>query len=227
VDAALATLGAKALDYVPDGARIGLGTGRAAEAFLHALADRVRQGLRVRGVPTSEASARLARSLGLELDTLDADEPLAVTIDGADEVERGTLNLIKGLGGALVRERIVAVAAQRQIILVTPEKLVTRLGEHGVVPVEVLPFAAPFCRRRLEANGVEPVLRLRDGSPFVSDNGNWILDCSVRPIGAAAESLEAKLRSIPGVVDTGLFLGTASLVLVGHPGGTVEEMRRA
>jgi ribose 5-phosphate isomerase A len=225
VDAALAALGAKALDLVPDGARIGIGTGRAAEAFIHALGERVRQGLRVRGVPTSQASARLARSLGIDLDTLDADEPLAVTIDGADEVERGTLNMIKGRGGALARERVVAAAARRQVILVTPEKLVDRLGAHGLLPVEVLPFAAPFCRRRVAALGLKPEVRMHDGTPYVTDNGNWVLDCGVEPLADAA-ALERSLWAIPGVVDTGLFLGTASLVLVGRD-GAVEEMKRA
>jgi ribose 5-phosphate isomerase A len=224
VDAALATLAAKALDFVPDGARIGLGTGHAADAFLQALAGRVRQGLRVRGVPSSEETGRLARSLGIPVDTLDADEPLAVTIDGADEVERGTLNLIKGRGGALARERVVAAAARRQIILVTPEKLVGRLGERGVLPVEVLPFAAPFCRRRLLALGLRPEVRLHDGAPFVTDNGNRILDCAVGPLDDPA-ALDAALRAVPGVVATGLFLGTASLVLVGREGG-VEELSR-
>jgi ribose 5-phosphate isomerase A len=224
VDAALSALAAKALDFVPDGARIGLGTGRAATAFLHALADRVKQGLRVRGVPTSEASDRLARSLGIALDTLDADEPLEVTIDGADEVERGTLNLIKGLGGALARERIVAAAARRQVILVTPEKLVGRLGERGVLPVEVLPFAESFCRRRILALGLQPRSRLHGGAAYVTDNGNRVLDCAVGPIADPA-GLEVALCAVPGVVDTGLFLGTASLVLVGRPDG-VEEMRR-
>jgi len=224
VDPALAALAAKALDLVPDGTRVGLGSGHAAEAFIRALAEKVRQGFRVRGVPTSEETSRLARSLGLVLDTLDADEPLAVTIDGADEVERGTLNLIKGRGGALARERIVAAAARQQVILVTPEKLVDRLGEHGVLPVEVLPFAEPFCRRRLAAMGLRPVLRCHEGAPFVTDNGNWIIDCGVGPLGILAAKLESEVLAIPGVVDTGLFLGTASLVLVGQ-NGDVEEMK--
>jgi ribose 5-phosphate isomerase A len=222
VDASFAALAARALDFVPDDARIGLGTGHAADAFIHALADRVRLGLRVRGVPTSEDTARLARSLGIAVDTLDADEPLAVTIDGADEVERGTLNLIKGRGGALARERIVAAAARRQVILVTPEKLVDRLGERGLLPIEVLPFAEPFCRRRILALGLRPTVRLHEGAPFVTDNGNHILDCAVGPLDEPA-ALEAALLAVPGVVDTGLFLGTASLVLVGRD-GRVEEM---
>jgi ribose 5-phosphate isomerase A len=223
VDASLVVLAAKALDLVPDGSRIGLGTGRAAEAFLRALAERVRKGFRVRGVPTSEATAALAKSLGVPLDTL-RDEPLVVTIDGADEVERGTLNLIKGRGGALVRERIVAAAARRQVILVTEEKLVGRLGEHGVLPVEVIPLAEPLCRQRIAALGPRPVLRMRAGTPYVSDNGNWIFDCGIGPLENAA-GLERELIAIPGVVDTGLFLGTAEAVLVGR-NGDVEEMTR-
>ncbi len=127
-------------------------------------------------------------------------------------------------GGALARERIVAAAARRQVILVTPEKLVDRLGERGLLPVEVLPFAEPFCRRRLAALGLRPELRRHDGGPFVTDNGNRILDCAVGPLGDAA-ALESALCAIPGVVDTGLFLGTASVVLVGRSEG-VEEMRK-
>jgi ribose 5-phosphate isomerase A len=220
----LALLAARALDFVPDGARIGLGTGRAATAFVHALAARVGQGLRVRGVPTSEATGRLARELGIPLDTLEAPEPLEVTVDGADEVERGTLQLVKGWGGSLVRERIVAAASRRQVILVTAEKIVDRLGARGKLPVEVLPFAAAFCRRRIEQLGLRPAVRqAEDGQPFVSDNGNWILDCGVGPLSDPA-GLHRDLRAIPGVIDTGLFLGTASLVLVAL-GGTVQECR--
>lgn len=225
MDPTLSALAAKAVDLVPDGARLGLGTGHAAVAFVHALADRVRQGLRVRGVPSSEETARLARSLGIELTTLDDDQPLDLTIDGADEVERGTLALIKGRGGALVRERIVAAAARRQVILVTAEKLVDRLGEHGLLPVEVVPFAEPFCRRRVAALGPRPELRRHGGAPYVTDNGNWILDCAVQPLRDAA-GLERALLAIPGVVDTGLFLGTASLVLVARD-GHLEEMVRS
>jgi ribose 5-phosphate isomerase A len=223
MDAALTALAARAVDLVPDGSRIGLGTGRAAEAFLRALAGRVQQGLRVRGVPTSEASAALARSLGVPIDALDG-QPLLVTIDGADEVERGRLNLIKGRGGALVRERIVAAASERQVILVTPEKIVDRLGEHGLLPVEVVPFAVEFCRRQIAALGPRPAVRMRDGAPFVSDNGNPILDCAVGPLSDAA-GLERALCAIPGVVDTGLFLGTASAVLLARD-GHVEELQR-
>lgn len=221
-------VGRKALDFVPDGARIGLGSGRTTEAFLHLLGERIRQGLRIRGVPTSSGTAKLAHQLGIPLDTLDPAEPLEVTIDGADEVERGSLKLIKGWGGALVRERIVAAAAKRQIILVTPEKMVDRLGSRGKLPVEVIPFAVPFSRQRLEAigvpGGVRPVIRDKDGQPFVTDNGNWILDCTIGPQ-SDPEWLEREMCAIPGVVDTGLFLGTAALVLLAE-GGQVREIKR-
>lgn len=214
---------ARAVALVPDGSRIGLGSGRTSEAFIRLLAERVRQGLRVRGVPTSEAVGRLAQGLGIPLDTLDADEPLEVTIDGADEVERNTLNLIKGWGGALVRERIVAAASRQQVIIVTAEKLVDRLGQRGKLPVEVLPFAAPFCCRRIVQLGLKPVRREDAGHPFVTDNGNWILDCGVQPIADPA-GLDRALRDIPGVIHTGLFLGTAALVLV-DDGSTIHELR--
>jgi ribose 5-phosphate isomerase A len=228
VTAALTALARRALDLVPDGARLGLGSGHAAEAFLDALAEGVRGGLRVSGVPTSEATARRARDLGIALDTLDDAAPLDLTIDGADEVEGGTLNLIKGWGGALVRERIVAAASRRQVILVTREKLVGRLGARGRLPIEVLPFAAPFCLRRIEhlaAFGLHPQVRTELGRTFVTDNGNWILDCALPPQDDPA-GLERALRAIPGVIDTGLFLGTADLVLVADDEG-VQEWHRS
>jgi ribose 5-phosphate isomerase A len=222
-----APLAARALEMVPDGARVGLGSGRTATAFIRALGERVRGGLRVRGVPTSEATAQLARSLGIPLDTLDDATPLELTVDGADEVERGTLRLIKGWGGALVRERIVAAASRRQVILVTAEKVVDRLGTRGRLPVEVLPFAAGLCRRLIAELGLQGTFRGTDGGgrPFVTDNGNWILDCAVQPLDEPA-MLERSLRAIPGVVDTGLFLGTAALVLVAD-GSRIEEWKPA
>lgn len=222
----LDALATRALEFVPDGSRIGLGSGRAAEAFVRALGERVKQGFRVRGVPTSEGSARLARSLGIPLDTLDDPTPLEITVDGADEVERGTLHLIKGWGGALVRERIVAAASRKQVILVTAEKMVDRLGSRGRLPVEVLPFAAPLAIRRLEAlGGLTPTIRQADGRPFVSDNGNWILDIGLSPP-SDVTALDRSLRSVPGVFDTGLFLGTAAMVLLAEQ-GSVQTLTRA
>ncbi len=132
-----------ALDFIRDGDVVGLGSGRAATAFIHTLGEHVRAGLRVRGIPTSRASAELADRLGIPLTTLDEVAALDVCIDGADEVDP-RLNLIKGLGGALLREKVVATAAKRLVIVVGPEKLVSRLGAHGVLPVEVVPFAPGF-----------------------------------------------------------------------------------
>lgn len=215
----LARLAAHAVALVREGARellVGLGSGRAAEAFIRALAAAAAEGLRVRGVPTSRATAALATSLGLTLTDLPAD-PLDVTVDGADEVDP-RLDLIKGYGGALTRERIVAAASRRQVVLVTREKLVPRLGARGRLPVEIVPFARPLCERRLAALGCRPRRRESDGGPFVTDNGNWILDCAIAPLDDPA-ALDQALRRVPGVVDTGLFLGTAERVLVAEDAG--------
>ena len=182
----------------------------------------MREGLRVRGVPTSEATARLAREVGVPLASLD-EGTLDLTVDGADEVDP-QLDLIKGYGGALVRERIVAAAARRLLIVVESEKLVRVLGQRGRLPVEIIPFASPLVMRQLAARGCRPALRTVDGRVFVSDNGNWIVDCAVRPI-EAPEPFARDLRAIPGVVGTGLFLGMAQLVLVAEA-GRIREMTR-
>ncbi|MEX2224612.1 MAG: ribose-5-phosphate isomerase RpiA [Candidatus Rokuibacteriota bacterium] len=218
----LERLAARALDHVRDGALVGLGSGRAASAFVRALGGRVSQGLRVRGVPTSEATARLARQVGVPLAGLE-EGLLDLAVDGADEVDP-RLDLIKGYGGALVRERIVAAAARRLIILVGREKLVPVLGSRGRLPVEVVPFAWPLVMRELAALGCRPTLRTVEGAPFVTDNGNRIIDCAVRPIEGPAE-FARDLRAVPGVVDTGLCLGITDLVLVADEGG-IREMRR-
>ena len=225
-DAAVESAAASALELIADGTRIGLGTGHATAAFLARLADRVRSGLRVVGVPTSEATAAEARSLGIPLGTLDDDE-LALTVDGADEVAPN-LDLVKGFGGALVRERIVAAASRRQVILVGHDKLVDRLATRRRIPIEVVPFACGLVRRRVRALGLDPVVRLVDDRPVISDNGNLTIDCSLAtPLvdARAARVLEADLRAIPGVVDTGLFLGTAERVLVGYPDGHVDVLQ--
>ncbi|HEX7126825.1 MAG TPA: ribose-5-phosphate isomerase RpiA [Thermodesulfobacteriota bacterium] len=220
----LDALGAKAAAMVPDGAVVGLGSGRAAEAFLRALAERARSGLRVHGVATSNATAQLAGRLGVRLVPL-PDEPLALTVDGADEVDP-RLDLIKGYGGALVRERIVAAASRQQVILVGEEKLVPALGSRGRLPIEVIPMAVPLVRRRLEALGLLTALRRgADGLDYVTDNGGRILDATIGPL-SDPRGLEQAIRAVPGVVDTGLFLGTADLVLVGGPDG-IRELRRA
>ena len=216
-------LASRALSHVRDGALVGLGSGRTASACVRALGALVRRGLRVRGVPTSEATARLAREVGIPLAGLD-EGVLDLTVDGADEVDP-RLDLIKGYGGAFVRERIVAAASRRLIIVAGAEKLVPVLGTRGRLPVEVTPFSCPLATRELAARGCGPALRTVGGGPFVSDNGNWIIDCLVRPIEAPA-AFARDLRTIPGVVDTGLFLGMADVVLVAEAAG-IREMRRA
>lgn len=219
----LTALGEYALRYVKPGFTLGLGTGRAANAFIRALA---KSGLKVRGVPTSNASAALARELGIKVVTLADAERLDVAFDGADEVDP-RLNLIKGYGGAMVREKVVAQAARRFVVLVGAEKMVKRLGERGKLPVEVLPFAAPFCARRIKALGLRPKVRLKDdGTALLSDNGNLILDCGIVRISGLAR-LERELISIPGVVGTGLFVAMANKVLVAAADGRVRELSRA
>jgi ribose 5-phosphate isomerase A len=206
----------QALEYVQDGNVVGLGTGRAATAFLHALAERARAGLRVRGVPTSEATARLARQLGIPLTDLGEAMPIDVTVDGADEVDPD-LNLIKGLGGALVREKIVAAASRRLVILLGPDnvkdKVSNILGKRGVLPVEVVPFGLPLVQRRLLDLGWPSTPRAGDGCLFVTDNGNHILDLQIGRL-PRPEHTDWQLRTVPGIVDTGLFIGMADAVLI-------------
>lgn len=222
-DPTLERIANRALDFVPDGGTVGLGTGRAAAAFIRALGTRVHQGLRVQGVPTSQAAALLGREFGIPLVGLGDVDIIDVTVDGADEVDPH-LNLIKGYGGALVREKVVAVASRQAIILVGSEKVVPVLGSRGKLPVEVIPFATAWCVRHLRTLACEPTLRTVDGAPYVTDNGNHILDCGIMPLADPA-ALERALQATPGVVDTGLFLGIASVVLVGDTDG-IREWRR-
>jgi ribose 5-phosphate isomerase A len=211
-----AALAAEAMRFVSRGQVVGLGTGQAATAFVRALGQRVAGGLDVRGVPTSEATAALARQLGIKLVPLDDVEAVDVAVDGADEVDpRG--DLIKGYGGALLRERVVASVARRFVILVGAEKLVPVLGSRGRLPVEVVPFAAAPCRRRLGALGYPAEVRLAEGRPVVTDNGNLLLDCRVAAI-KEPRALEATVRAIPGVVGTGLFLDVHPTVLIWDAG---------
>jgi ribose 5-phosphate isomerase A len=225
---ALVAAAERALELVSDGARIGLGTGHAAETFIDRLGARVRAGLSVVAVPTSAASASRARGLGIPLVPLDEALELDLTVDGADEVAPN-LDLVKGWGGALVHERIVAAASRRQVIVVGEEKLVAALGERGRIPVEVVPLARGPAIRRLGALDLRVTVRVDEaGRPVISENGNPTLDCApARPLDArAARVLDAAIRAIPGVVDTGLFLGTAERVLVGHADGRVDVRRR-
>ena len=221
------TIVERALELVTNGSRIGLGSGRAAQGFVRALGERIRNGgLCVQGVPTSEETASLARQEGVPLMTLAEAGILDLTVDGADEVDPN-LDLIKGYGRALVREKIVAASSRQLVILVGDEKLVPRLGTRGRLPVEVTPFGLSFCERRLREFDCRPTPCLHGGSLFVTDNGNHILDCQIDPIPDPVR-LENDIRAIPGVVGTGLFLGMAQTVLVGDRNDfrLIEEMRR-
>ncbi|MBW2295056.1 MAG: ribose-5-phosphate isomerase RpiA [Deltaproteobacteria bacterium] len=214
----------RALDWVSDGQTLGLGTGRAATAFVRALGERVRDGLKVSGVPTSEVTAALARELSIPLLTLEEAGTIDVCFDGADEVDPN-LDLIKGYGGAHVREKIVAASSSKLVILVGVEKVVEVLGSRGKLPVEVLPFGEAHCREALRRLGCEPKTRSNDdGTPLISDNGNYILDCKIAPIENAAE-LERAILDIPGVLGTGLFIGMADAVII-QDGDAVEVRER-
>lgn len=202
-----------AADRVDSGMVVGLGTGRAAAMFVRALAARIDQdSLDIRGVPTSNQTEALAKELGVPLATLDAVDAIDIDVDGADEVDP-VLNLIKGHGGALLRERVVAAMSRQFIILVGEEKIVSRLGALRSVPVEVVPFAAPAVERRLKALGASVELRVDDAGPFTSDNGNHILDAHFERIEDPRE-LERRIDEIPGAVDSGLFVGMADRVLI-------------
>jgi ribose 5-phosphate isomerase A len=213
----------EAVAMIRDGFVVGLGSGRAALAFVEALGERVRRGLQIRGVATSAGTAEAARRAGIPLIPIDDVESIDVTFDGADEVDP-QLDLIKGWGGALVREKIVAELSRRLVILVGEEKLVSALGTRGKLPVEVVPFALNTCRRQIAGLGLTPRPREVAGKLFVTDNGNHILDCATTAIANPAQ-LEQQLRAIAGVVGTGLFLGMADTVLVQR--GDQVEVRRA
>jgi ribose 5-phosphate isomerase A len=213
-----------ALTRVADGMTLGLGTGRAAEAFIEVLGERTRQGLKVRGVPTSNKSAELARKFNIEIVDLASIQKIDVAFDGADEVT-DALELTKGLGGALLRERVVASEADLFVVLVTPEKLVKKLGTRTPIPIEVVPFAAPTVARHLRGMGAKPNERKKaDGFPYFTDNQNLILDTDFGPI-ADPRSAANAARAIPGVVDTGIFVDMADVVLVGDP-DAVRELKR-
>jgi ribose 5-phosphate isomerase A len=211
-----------ALAEIPDGGTIGLGSGSTAMLFVEALGERVRAGLRVVGVPTSEATRSLAAAQGIPLLGDDGPWAIDVNVDGADEVSAG-LDLIKGGGGAHAREKIVNYASRKNVIIVDGSKMSERLGERWPVPVEVLPFAFRTTGEHLRSLG-EPKLRLRDGVPFRTDAGNFILDLTAGPIADPA-ALDQALHGIPGVVETGLFIARADVVLVAADAG-VKRLER-
>jgi ribose 5-phosphate isomerase A len=207
----------KSLEYVKDGMVVGLGTGSTATFAIQFLGEQVRDGLKIRGIPTSRASGELARSLNIPLTSFDEVEYTDVTIDGADEVAGG-LALIKGGGGALLHEKIVAASSRRLVIVADEHKLVEHLGRFPL-PVEVIPFAASPVKKQLEKIGAHPVLRSGpDGSPYITDEGNYIFDCHYGEILDPA-AVAHTIKSMTGVVEHGLFLGLASVAVIAGPNG--------
>ena len=214
--------GRAAAQLVRDGDIVGLGTGSTAYFTVLALGDRMKAGLKMVGIPTSNATAELARAVGIPLSTLDEHPVLDIDIDGADEIDPN-LNLIKGGGGAHLREKVIAAASKRMIVIADSGKLVPTLGKFPL-PVEIVSFARAVVEKKIASLGATTKLRTRpDGSPYLTDNGNPILDCSFEKI-QDPSALARTLRDIPGVVEHGLFIGLASLALVGR-GDRVEELQ--
>ena len=228
IDRFKAAAAAAAVAMVEDGMVVGLGTGSTAAFALGFLGRRVAEGLRIVGIPTSEKSEREARRQGIPVSTLADHVRIDVTIDGADEVVVATLGLVKGGGGALLREKIVASASERLVIVVDETKVVNRLGVRSLVPVEVVPFGWEATARRLQSLVASLARRTStEGPPFVTDGGHYILDCAFGGI-EDPEGLQRQLDGTVGVVEHGLFLGLATRVIVGGPQGVrvIDRPRR-
>jgi ribose 5-phosphate isomerase A len=222
-DAQKRAAAARAVDFVRPGMRLGLGTGSTAAHFVDLLAERVKADLNVVGVPTSEATRAQAERLGIKLTTLDETPELDLTVDGADEIAPD-LSLIKGGGGALLREKIVASSSAKMLVIANHSKLVPVLGRFPL-PIEIVPFGALATRRAVEAATAAlgcpgpAVLRLgKDGHPLVTDGGHWLLDARLQRI-ANPQELAERLSAIPGVMEHGLFIGLASTAIVAGPEG--------
>jgi ribose 5-phosphate isomerase A len=214
----------RAAQEVQDSMVLGLGTGTTVYYFLQELGRMVREGVRITGVPTSVQTAQLATQLAIPLTSLDDHPHLDLAVDGADEVD-DHLNLVKGAGGALLREKIIAASTARFLVVVDESKVVHQLGERYPVPVEVVPFGHIPATRALEGLGARVTLRRgADGQTWVSDNGNYILDCRFGPI-ADPVALQQQLLAIPAVIDSGLFIGMTDTVLIGHAEG-VRRLER-
>jgi ribose 5-phosphate isomerase A len=220
-DEAKQLVGRRAAEFVEDGMAVGLGTGTTSVMFIKALGERVKAGLKIRCVASSDASAALGKSLGMDVVTLAELSDLDLYIDGADEIGPG-LSLIKGGGGALLREKIVASSARRFIVVADSSKVVDTLGKFPL-PIEVIQMALPLVEKKLSALSLNPSLRHRkDGSVYLTDEQNYILDCACGPI-ADPEVTAAAIRSIVGVVEHGLFLGMASVALIADEAGVTER----
>lgn len=212
----------QAADLVGNGMVVGLGTGSTAAFFIDALIARARQGLDIVCIPTSERSAVQARGGGLNVVSFATHRSIDLAVDGADEIKRDTLDLVKGLGGALLREKIVAAAAKRFVIIADSEKLVDWLGSRCAVPVEITRFGWEVTCDKLRPLAASVTLReQKSGDPYVTDGGNFIADCQFEQIADGA-ALDRKLRMIPGVVETGLFIGMAEMALVADENGVTK-----
>ena len=215
----------KAVELVGDGMVLGLGTGSTAALAVDAIGARVAAGLKIVGIPTSEATAAQSRRLNIPLSDFGSHDVIDLTIDGADAVDLDDLTLIKGLGGALLREKIVAGASKRMAVIIDETKLQGKIGSRTPVPVETVRFGWQATERHLRALGAKPKLRLgKDAMPFVTDGGNFILDCDFGPITEAAK-LQAALKGLVGVVETGLFIGLATDIIIARADG-IEVVRK-
>jgi len=226
-DAAKRKAAVEAVKHVEDGFILGLGSGSTVAFAITEIGRRIREkNLRVLGVPTSYQSFLLAVECGIPITTLNEHPHLDLDIDGADQIDR-ELNLIKGMGGALTREKIVATAAKSFIVVADETKLTEKLGKGQPLPIEVLPFAEPIVSARVKEIGGKPVLREKKdkSGPYITDNGNFILDVDFGPIDDP-EDIENKLKSIPGVIETGLFIRMAQIAYIGTE-KTIKTMRRA
>ena len=227
--ARLDRIGAQAAGEVKPGTIIGLGTGSTASAFVRALGERVSEGLDVLGIPTSIETSNLATSLGIRLTTLEDVDHIDLCVDGADEIDP-SLNVVKGRGGALLYEKLVARRADRYIIIATAEKLVDQLGTRLPLPVEIVPVGWRHTARELERTGLEPSLRVHPsgdiGRPFVTDGAHYILDCNAHGIDNPVE-LATKIKAITGVVDHGLFIGMVDIAMTIDDAGTVHTLESA
>lgn len=214
--------GEKAVEYVKDGMVVGLGTGSTIFYAIKKIGERVKNGLDIIGIPTSVETEKLAKQIGIQLSTLEEHPVIDITIDGADEIDK-KLNLIKGMGGALLREKIVASASKKEIIAADTSKLVDMLGTKSPLPVEVTRFGWSYAAKKISEFGCKPELRKKDGKVFITDNGNYILDCKFNKIDKPKE-MEQKINNIPGVLENGLFIGLADVAVVaGEEGVRIIE----
>ncbi|MBS4219925.1 ribose-5-phosphate isomerase RpiA [Bacillus sp. FJAT-49711] len=211
--------GEKAVDYIQNGMIVGLGTGSTVHWSILKLGELVKQGLIIKGVPTSKQTEQLANELGIPLVDLSSIEQIDITIDGADEANPA-FELIKGGGGALLREKMIASISKRLVVVMDETKNVANLGEFPL-PVEITQFGWEMTRRQISALGCEPTLRLKDNLPFITDNGNYILDCDFGNI-HDAKNLNHALNMIPGVVENGLFVNLADTMVIGKRDGHVN-----